>query len=191
MVPTQMHVTITAAVVEEAATVTRHKESVLRLTAEYGMAAYYLVPGAILGWFGVRGMVAYSLGPGRDLLRFLLSCGMTAVPLGVVLLLLRHAQKTRTAMRALLGPVTFSFTKTGIVRTPPEGNTANEAWTSYLGFYVGRHAVICPKQGSEAFLLFPIETLSAEQISEIRTLFGQYIPELDQESLRTTARNFR
>ncbi len=120
----------TEAVLEEALLLMSPKESRLRLVLEYGLAIYWLAPGAILGWFGFRGVFDYSWGPDRDLPRFLFSAGMAAVPSLVILSVVRNARFIRKVKKGLLGARTLSFTELGISGGTPEGSTFDDTWTS-------------------------------------------------------------
>jgi hypothetical protein len=184
MGPIELDVRITEKVLHEALSLTRPRTGVLGGVVEYGMAIYWLFPGAILAWFGLRGVLGYFLGPERDLLRFLFSAVMLAVPTSAVAFVVRSVLKARRAKRSRIGSVKYAITAEEVSGSTPEGASFRELWSSYAGFYVGSRCILCPKRPAGGFLLVPTESLAAEQISEIRQVLARRLPELDSKALR-------
>jgi hypothetical protein len=183
----EIDVVTTSAALDEAFAISATRQSWLRRAIEYGyMTIYVIVPSAVLGWFGVRGAIAYVWGPGQDVPRFLFSVGAVAIPVCLVAFFLRNLVRARRTKSSFLGPRKFSFTAEGISGTAPNGAPFRTDWASYSGFCATNRSIICPKRDASEFLIIPIEGLPPGQTSGIRSLLARYLPELDPKALRAS-----
>jgi hypothetical protein len=147
---------ITAAVVYEALALTKPKHSWLRLLLEYGFLTFYLVvPAAILGWFGVKGLVYNLWGSVNDLLAVLGCEAVIAVPAGAVVVGVRKQRWAQGVKRSLEGTARFSVTAEGI-SISSDGVPHTGDWPCYLGFLMAQRGILCPRNEPAGFLLIPI-----------------------------------
>jgi hypothetical protein len=171
--------------IDEASSLTRRRHYGLRTVLRTAYRTYLLVPGAIIGWFGIRGVVGYVISAGRGLtpLIGIVTACCAAVPCVLAGLLIRGVRQERRAAQAMCGAVRFTLTDKGVNRTGPGSRSLLDPWSIYSGFHVGRHVILLPVHGSSAYLRIPIGAASQGRLQEIRAVLSAHLPELTKAEL--------
>lgn len=179
---------ITESGLEEAAAVTGATDALPRRLLDYYVLAFGLTQGAVMAYYGSRGVISYSFGPDRDVFRFLLSLLILAVPVGFAVWLVRKERSRRRLLRSLLGPVTLSVSAGGIEASAPGHAAQRWQWDECRGYYVGHHTIICLSDEGSGSILIPLGNLSGGELAEVRALLAAHLAEMDLRQLRDSAR---
>jgi hypothetical protein len=188
--PMEIEVSNTIDSTGEAARLTRRRYYWLRIILSSAYHGYLLVPGAVIGWFGVRGLLICALGPERERtpLHVLVAAGAAAVPLIIAGLIGGDIRRERRAKQAMCGPLKFLLTEEGVSGIDLRGGTFTDAWSSLAGFHIAHRVIVLPKKASYVYMRIPIESLPVVRQQAVRALLLRHLPELSREGLRTHMR---
>ena len=179
---------ITRPALDEVVALTSTKDALPRRLLDYYVFAFGLAQGTVMAYYGIRGVISYSFGPDRNVVRFLFSLAVTAVPIGFAMWLARMELSRRRLLRALLGPVTLSITASGISGSAPGHHSQSWQWDECRGYYVGRHAIVCLPSKDSGFIVIPVGSLSSGELARVRTHLAAHTAEMDFSQLRDSVR---
>lgn len=185
----EIEVTSTKRSVTEAVALTRRRLYWLRTVLGTSYHIYLLVPGAYLGWLGLRGLISYTSRPTRNWPSALMCTLLAMIPVVLAVIIGRDIRDEVRARRAKHGPVTFMFTEEGISGVDVQGFAFTDMWVRYAGFHVGQYVIVCPKVDSRVHLRIPTEGLPDSERQEVCSLLSRHISELSKEDLSVWARS--
>jgi hypothetical protein len=175
---------ITRPALEEALGLTGKQDALPRRLLDYWAFAVGFAQGGVMLYFGIRGVVGYSLGPDRDVVRFFFSLVIAAIPVAFAAWIARKELSRRRLLRSLLGHVTLSITASGIRGSAPGYPSQNWQWDELRGYRVGRHAIVCQSSKGPGFIVIPIGNLSSGDLAQVRAHLATHLPEMDSRQLR-------